>query len=255
MPPIHLRLKKTIKIRSGMNILKNLKQHWNFILAGLLIAVGITLNLYAASQFLKPNTNSLPPPAPPTAIQPPNPPETLPPQTEPKYGHFPYPEANQNNLIIISSYAQKQYQRFERMHTEAALALMKMIYAARDEGVWIVPVSGFRTIAYQETLFQAQIQRRGSPEEAAKLSAPAGYSEHHTGYAIDLADGNFPKQDITYEFANTNAFRWLNKHAKEYGFELSFPENNRQGVSYEPWHWRFIGSPRAGKIFAGAKLP
>ena len=140
------------------------------------------------------------------------------------------------------------------MHTEAALALMKMIYAARDEGVWIVPVSGFRTIAHQETLFQAQIQRRGSPEEAAKLSAPAGYSEHHTGYAIDLADGNFPKQDITYEFANTNAFRWLIKYAKEYGFELSFPENNRQGVSFEPWHWRFIGSPRAGKIFAGVKM-
>ncbi|MCT7951568.1 M15 family metallopeptidase [Ancylothrix sp. C2] len=238
-----------------MNILKNLKQRWPFILAGLLIVVGITLNLYAASHFLKPNTNPLPPPPPPTAIQPPNPPETLPPQTEPKYGHFPYPEANQNNLIIISSYAQKQYQRFEKMHTEAALALMKMIYAARDEGVWIVPVSGFRTIAYQETLFQAQIQRRGSPEEAAKLSAPAGYSEHHTGYAIDLADGNFPKQDITYEFANTNAFRWLNKHAKEYGFELSFPENNPQGISYEPWHWRFIASPSAAKIFAGAKNP
>jgi D-alanyl-D-alanine carboxypeptidase len=152
-------------------------------------------------------------------------------------------------MLIIASYATGEYQRFERLAPDASLALLKLIYTARNDGVWIVPVSGFRNISDQEKLFDAQIQRRGSPEAAAKLSAPPGYSEHHTGYAIDVTDGRFPKQDITYNFATTDAFKWLTIYAKEFGFEMSFPENNSQGVSYEPWHWRFVGSNEAKEIF------
>lgn len=168
---------------------------------------------------------------------------------KPKLGHFPYVEADINSLIIIGSYAKLEDQRFERLAQETALALMKMTSAARDEGIWIIPVSGFRDIVAQDKLFNKQIEKRGSVEAAAKLSAPPGYSEHHTGYALDLADGHTPKKDITYEFAKTPAFQWLKRHANEYGFELSFPENNSQGVSYEPWHWRFIGSSQAQEIF------
>lgn len=173
--------------------------------------------------------------------------------TSTKLGHFPYAEANQNQLMTISSYAQHEYQRYEKLHSEAALALMKLIYAARDEGVWIIPVSGFRTITDQEKLFQAQVRKTGSDAAAAKISAPPGYSEHHTGYAIDLADGHYPNQDITSAFQQTGAFRWLTQHASEFGFEMSFPPNNFQGVSYEPWHWRFVGSSQASMIFAKAK--
>jgi zinc D-Ala-D-Ala carboxypeptidase len=168
---------------------------------------------------------------------------------KPMYGHFPYAEIERDRLITVASYAQQEYQRFEQLDREAALQLMKMIYAARDVGVWIVPVSGFRNFTNQELLFKNQIQKRGSLEEAAKLSAPPGYSEHHTGYAVDLADGSFPKQDITYEFEKSKAYKWLTIHAKEFGFEISFPANNTQGVSYEPWHWRFIDSPRAAEVF------
>ena len=169
------------------------------------------------------------------------------------YGHFPYTQANPNQVITIASYATGQYQRFEFMAPEAAQAIMKMIYAAREQGVWIVPVSGFRTIEQQQKLFQEQIKRRRSAQEAAKVSAPPGYSEHHTGYAVDLADGNFPKQDITLKFESTDAYRWLNVHGKEFGFELSFYKNNPQGVSYEPWHWRYVGSKEAASIFAQAR--
>ncbi|WP_254921516.1 M15 family metallopeptidase [Nodularia sp. NIES-3585] len=170
-----------------------------------------------------------------------------------KLGHFLYAEGDFSQMLIVASYAPHEYQRFERLAPEAALALMKLIYAARNEGVWIIPVSGFRSVAAQEKLFQKQIEKQGSPEKAAKLSAPPGYSEHATGYAIDLADGNFPKQDITNQFAETKAFQWLTLHAKEFGFEMSFPKNNPQGVSYEPWHWRYIGSSHAAAIFTNAK--
>ena len=169
------------------------------------------------------------------------------------YGHFLYQEGHINRMMIISSYGARQYQRFEYLRPDAAQALMKMIYTARDEGVWLVAVSGFRTIEIQEKLFKAQIKRRGSVEAAAKVSAPPGYSEHHTGFAIDLTDGNFPKKDLTVDFENTNAYKWLTSHAQDFGFELSFPPNNLQGVSYEPWHWRYIGSPEAASAFAQAR--
>jgi zinc D-Ala-D-Ala carboxypeptidase len=168
-------------------------------------------------------------------------------------GHFAYGEDDASRLMTIASYAQGEYQRFERVDQDAGLALMKMIYAARDESVWIVPVSGFRNTADQQLLFERQIQKLGSPEAAAKLSAPPGHSEHHTGYAIDLADGTSPKADITYQFDNSNAFRWLQKNAGKFGFEMSFVKGNRQGVSYEPWHWRFVGSEHAKATFAEAR--
>ena len=169
------------------------------------------------------------------------------------FGHFAYAQADPKRIMMIASYATQKYQRFEWLAPEAGKALMEMIYAARDEGVWIVPVSGFRSIEQQQKLFQEQIQRRGSAKEAATVSAPPGYSEHHTGFAVDLTDGRFPKQDITYQFENTDAYRWLTRHAKDYDFELSFYLNNPQGVSYEPWHWRYVGSSEAVTIFAKAR--
>jgi zinc D-Ala-D-Ala carboxypeptidase len=172
---------------------------------------------------------------------------------QPKLGHFPYSESADLDMIYIGSYAEKENQRFEKLSLDAALALMKLIYAARDDNTWIIPVSGFRNVAQQEKLYKDQIQRRGSETEAAKISAPPGYSEHHTGYAIDVADGNSSLTDLSYKFAESDAFRWLSQHAQEYGFELSFPQNNSQGVSYEPWHWRFVGSPQAEAVFKQAR--
>lgn len=197
-----------------------------------------------------PITPQTPTPSPtPSTTKPPTTSLETTPSEKPKFGHFPYQESDREQMMIFASYAQDEYQRFEKLAPEAALALMKMIYTARDEGVWLVPVSGFRTVEQQEELFKAQIQRRGSQEAASKVSAPPGYSEHHTGFAIDLTDGNFPKKDITIDFENTKAFQWLTRRGQEFGFELSFPPNNPQGVSYEPWHWRYIGSPEAAATF------
>ncbi len=229
-----------------------------FVIPLILITIGIVINIYAFILFIKPKQPIVFPTTTPTLSQKVKiTPSLIPSVTTPsirasgktKLGHFPYQEGDVNQMIVIGSYAQQEYQRYEKLLPEAALALMKLIYAARDEGVWIVPVSCFRSIADQEKLFKAQIQRLGSPEAAAKVSAPPGYSEHHTGYALDLTDGHFPKQDIRDKFAKTDAFKWLSVHGKEFGFEMSFPQNNHQGVSYEPWHWRFIASPATQVIF------
>ncbi|WP_242045683.1 MULTISPECIES: M15 family metallopeptidase [unclassified Calothrix] len=250
-----------------MKFFNRLWTRLRFVVPIILITVGIILNGHAAIRFLSqnlltPSPSSTPTISPLQKITPSVIPSVIKAPTtstktalsdKTKFGHFPYSEANPKEMMIVASYALSEYQRLEKLSPEAALALMKLIYAARDEGVWIIPVSGFRTVAAQEKLFQKQIEKRGSPEAAAKLSAPPGYSEHHTGYAVDLADGNFPKQDITNQFAETKAFQWLTVHAKEFGFEMSFTKNNSQGVSYEPWHWRYIGSSHAAAIFANAK--
>ena len=153
-------------------------------------------------------------------------------------------------MVQVASYPEGSTQRAEHMHPEAAKALLDMVADARADGVWLVPASGFRTFAQQRTLFNAQVAKRGSPEAAAKTSAPPGYSEHHTGYAIDLTDGTFAQnQDISPAFTTSPAYQWLIDNAANHGFELSFPENNPQGIAFEPWHWRYVGSPQAQATF------
>lgn len=166
-----------------------------------------------------------------------------------QFGHILYAEADPDQLMVIGSYSGASGQRFETLHPDAGQALMRMIDAARLEGVWIIPTSGFRDLAWQRTLFQQEILQQGDPLEAAKAVAPPGYSEHHTGYAIDLADG----RDFFLDFGETPAFRWLTQHAQDFGFELSFPPDNAQGVIYEPWHWRYVGSTAAKTLFASAR--
>lgn len=168
---------------------------------------------------------------------------------KPKLGHFPYPQADPKTLITVGRYGS----RIEQLAPEAAIAWKKMVNAAREDNVWIIPISGFRSIETQTQLFYGRVRRWGSQEAAAKVIAPPGYSEHHTGYVIDLGDGRARNLDITTAFARSRVYRWLQKHGQEFGFELSFPQNNFQKISYEPWHWRFVGSPEAEKLFAAAR--
>lgn len=170
-----------------------------------------------------------------------------------RFGHLSYADAKVEKLIVVSSYGQRKSQRFERLMPDAALALMKMMYAARDDGVWIIPASAFRDFKKQQELFDRQVQMKGSLEEAARSVAPPRYSEHHTGYVVDLVDGYVPNADINDSFAETKAFQWLIQRAEEFGYELSFPANNPQSVKYEPWHWRFVASSEAAEIFGNAR--
>jgi zinc D-Ala-D-Ala carboxypeptidase len=159
------------------------------------------------------------------------------------YGHFPYTEAKSSELVAVGDGS-------VLLHFEAAAAYGQMVQAARADGISLVPISGFRDTQLQTELFEAQTVRRGSKTAAAKISAPPGHSEHHTGYAIDLGDGQYPQTDVEVSFEQTPAFNWLRQRASQFGFELSFPQGNAQGVSYEPWHWRFVVSPQASQVFS-----
>lgn len=169
-----------------------------------------------------------------------------------RYGHLPYAEAAAERLVSVGTYGSGTNQRTEYLDKEAAATFAQMKADAAAAGVSLVAISGFRSIADQEKLFERQIQRQGSEAAAAQLSAPPGYSEHHTGFALDIGDGTRPETDVKFEFETTKAYQWLQTNGRRYGAELSFPPNNIQGVSFEPWHWRFSGSAYAAAVFSVA---
>ena len=155
------------------------------------------------------------------------------------FGHHAFSEAPANKLRTIGR-AGDGYEI--RLHEAAAKSYLKMETDAKADGVDFVVISGFRTIAEQQELFfEISKQRNQTPAQRAKVSAPPGHSEHHTGYALDIGDGAVPSANLSTNFEKTAAFQWLQSNAAKYGFEMSFPPNNPQGVMYEPWHWRFVG--------------
>lgn len=121
---------------------------------------------------------------------------------------------------------------------DAAAALKRMTAAAARDGVTLQIVSGFRSAAYQTGLLRAKLNRGMSIDTALSINTPPGYSQHQSGCAVDLATPHSPAADQS--FARTAAYAWLNKHAGEYGFHLSYPQGNANGIEFEPWHWSYV---------------
>lgn len=161
-------------------------------------------------------------------------------------GHFPYPEAGVAQLVPVEAGIE--------LHRDAAISLDAMRRAAAADGIDLRLLSGYRSQELQKSIFfDVKSERNQTAAERAKVSAPPGYSEHSTGYAVDLGDGDDPATNLSEAFEQTLAFRWLQDHAASYHFTMSFPAVNSQGVSYEPWHWRFEGSADALRQFEPAR--
>ncbi|MEB3887202.1 M15 family metallopeptidase [Lyngbya sp. CCY1209] len=173
------------------------------------------------------------------------------PEAEPSddlLGHLPYEEAPRDALKALTA------DGAIRLRPAAADAFFEMARAARNEGIYLLPLSGFRSLEDQEFLFfEVKAQRGQVASQRAEVSAPPGYSEHHTGYAIDIGDADNPATHVDVSFEQTRAFEWLQQNAPYYSFELSFPKDNPQGVSYEPWHWRYVGDRHSLETFYKAK--
>jgi len=161
-------------------------------------------------------------------------------------GHFPYRELPAEQRIGVGPGLELQ--------RDAGQALLAMQDAARSDGVDLVLLSGFRSLAVQKQLFfDVKSQRNQSASERARVSAPPGYSEHSTGFAVDLGDGAAPQANLSESFEQTAAFAWLQGNAARFHYVLSFPRGNAQGVNYEPWHWRFEGTAQALRVFEPAQ--
>ena len=144
------------------------------------------------------------------------------------------------------------------LQTVACDAFLALQNAAAADGVTVWMQSGYRSVAYQTKLYERKTQyyrdkgydEATAREKAAAIVNPPGYSEHNCGLAADL---NSPEHTGLDEgFENTAAFRWLCAHAGEYGFILRYPKGaeDKTEITYEPWHWRYVGVENAARINA-----
>ena len=156
-------------------------------------------------------------------------------------GHLPYEEVPKEKLVLIEPNI--------KVHIDMRDSLLNMRAEAKKDGIDLVFLSGYRSISLQNDIFYSlKSTRNQEAAERARVSAPPGYSEHSTGFAIDIGDATQRETDFETEFENTDAFRWLIKNAAKFHFKLSFDKNNKY-IDYEPWHWRYEGSIEALKVF------
>lgn len=127
--------------------------------------------------------------------------------------------------------------RLHMLVPPAASAWRAMKQAAAGNGVALEVVSAFRDIEEQAQIIRAKQARGMAMDVILTLSAPPGYSEHHTGRAVDVNTPGCAEREASFE--DTAAFRWLLAHAARFGFHLSYPRDNRTGFVYEPWHWLY----------------
>ena len=110
-----------------------------------------------------------------------------------------------------------------------------MSAAARVEEISLLALSGFRSVARQTEIVRAKLASRHPIVAVLSINAAPGFSEHHTGRALDI--GTFECPHFEESFAATPAFAWLIQHACIFGFALSYPRDNKHGIAFEPWHW------------------
>jgi D-alanyl-D-alanine carboxypeptidase len=127
------------------------------------------------------------------------------------------------------------YQRDQRMIPGAAKAWRAMVESAAADQVVLQAVSAFRSVDYQAGIIRRKLESGQCIRDILCVSAAPGYSEHHTGRAIDVTTPGFAV--LEEEFEHSEAYAWLTQHAGRFGFSLSFPRGNPFGVIYEPWHW------------------
>ncbi len=125
--------------------------------------------------------------------------------------------------------------RPQRLHPVAFRAWTEMKQAAAAAGIELLLVSAFRSPRYQHDLIARKLARGQSLEQILAVNAAPGYSEHHTGRAVDV--GTLDCEHLDVEFENTAAFRWLAGNAARHSFFMSYPRGNELGIAYEPWHW------------------
>ncbi|KAF1719663.1 M15 family metallopeptidase [Pseudoxanthomonas wuyuanensis] len=132
------------------------------------------------------------------------------------------------------------YDRYRRplwLTQATARAWNAMRHAAGLDGIVLDAISGYRSHDYQLGIFERKLARGQTVQQILGVNAAPGYSEHHSGRALDIGTPGEPPAEESFE--RTPAFAWLSRHAAEFGFVMSYPRDNPHGIVYEPWHWRY----------------
>lgn len=133
--------------------------------------------------------------------------------------------------------------------TEETLeALYAMYKDAKEDGVMLVPTSGYRSYSSQEQLYNKW--KETADENTLPSIALPGHSEHHLGTTLDLTSDEIDFQSASKEFDTTKSYKWLKENAHLYGFVQSYQEGNEKITGYIPesWHWRYLGKKHSLSI-------
>jgi len=135
------------------------------------------------------------------------------------------------------------------MRKEAAEALEEFFGQAYEEGIYIFALSGYRSYNTQKWLFENRASKIGE-EEANKLIARPGESEHQTGLAMDITSQSV-QFDLKEKFGETEEGKWVKDNAHKFGFIIRYTKDKEDitGYNYEPWHIRYVGKEAAREIY------
>jgi D-alanyl-D-alanine carboxypeptidase len=151
--------------------------------------------------------------------------------------------AERSGLPLVAEPDRLEFAGFDRyrrplwLFAPAARGWKTMHAAALRDGVVLEAISGYRSHDYQLGIFERKLARGQTVDEILTVNAAPGYSEHHSGRALDIATPDEPPAEESFE--RTRAFAWLRDNAGGYGFVMSYPRDNPHGIVYEPWHWAF----------------
>ncbi len=132
------------------------------------------------------------------------------------------------------------------MRKEAAEALETMFKQAKQEKVNLFAQSGYRSFERQKEIFASNTKRLGGLENANKVSAQPGQSEHQTGLSMDVTSVDV-QFGLVVEFEDTIEGKWVEENAHKFGFIIRYEKGkeNITGYDYEPWHIRYVGKEHA----------
>ena len=132
-----------------------------------------------------------------------------------------------------------------RLQINAVKKFHEMLYAARNDGVNLVALRGFKS----KSELEASLSNTNTIDgNSTNKFSPLSYGEYITGYAVDIGDKNAPETYQNVGFENTAAFQWLKNNAAYFSFEM-IPADYQKGVGYEPWHWRYVGDRHSLETF------
>jgi len=145
---------------------------------------------------------------------------------------------SQSEAVLLQVVGRDRYGRTHRLQPVAAQALKGLRDAAQTQSIALEVISSFRSHQEQARILLRKRLFGQTWEQILSVNAPPGFSEHHSGCAIDFA---IPEQaPLTEAFEHTAAFAWLRVNAAHFGFRMSYPRNNPSGFVYEPWHWCYV---------------
>lgn len=149
-----------------------------------------------------------------------------------------------NTLKIPEKYTTESdrlmYRDNHGLDAEAARAFEEMKRDAAKRGVRLEIISDYRGYEAQHQNLKGKLSHR-EMHDVMEFNMPVGYSQHHTGRAIDVKDPTRPDTDVKQSFDSTPAYKYLKENAGRFGFSFPYPKGGADGIGYEPWHIFYEG--------------